>query len=97
MKRSLLIILIGLFIFTALPAQVQHRLTGPRAKNAKFWKKKKRSYEPVASLNGMTMAGRSAPPLLHKAKFKPVTRVNTRLTGPRAKNTPHRLRKKKRH
>jgi hypothetical protein len=95
MKRSLLVFLLGLFIFTALPAQVKHRLTGPRAKNAKFWKKNKRSYEPVASLNGMTMAGRSAPPLLRKAKLERRTKVKPRVTGPRAKNTPHRLRKKK--
>jgi hypothetical protein len=96
MKGALLVILLGLLLFTALPAQVKHRMTGPEAKNAKFWKKNKRSYEPVASLNGMTMAGRSTPPLLHKAKFRQSTKVKQRLTGPRAKNTPYRLRKKNR-
>lgn len=87
MKKTLLVALLGLFVFTTLSAQAKHRLTGPRAKNGTYWKKKKVRYEPVASLNGMIIPGR-ARNVRRGSELPARTETKQRLTGPRAKNTP---------
>lgn len=93
MKRTLLVALLGLFVFTALSAQVKHRLIGPRAKNGAYWKKKKVRHEPVASLNGMIIPGRARS--VRRGGGLPVrVKAKQRMTGPRAKNTPVQVRHK---
>lgn len=86
--------LLGLLLTTSVQAQVHHRFTGPRAKNYKYWMKKKEVSKSMVSLNGMIVPGQAISPVSRKMKPELNYPSKKRITGPRVRKSSLHLQRK---